>query len=121
MATRRGSARDERLDGSAVADSLLGMAGNDRLFGLAGNDFLDGGRGADLMAGGRGDDTYVVDNVGDRVIEKRGEGVDTVRAPASATRSPPTSKTCACSAARRCPAAAMPAPINCSATARVMS
>lgn len=85
MATRRGSARDERLDGSAVADSLLGMAGNDRLFGLAGNDVLDGGRGADLMTGGRGDDTYVVDNSGDRVVERRGEGIDTVRASVSHT------------------------------------
>lgn len=85
MATRRGTARGERLDGTSSRDSLLGLAGNDKLFGLAGNDVLDGGAGADLMTGGRGNDTYIVDNVGDRAFEKRGEGTDTVRARVSYT------------------------------------
>ncbi len=85
MATRRGTARGERLDGTASGDSLFGLAGNDSLYGLAGNDVLDGGSGADLMAGGRGNDLYIVDNAGDRVVEKRGEGIDTVRATVSHT------------------------------------
>ncbi|MDD5009158.1 MAG: calcium-binding protein [Syntrophorhabdaceae bacterium] len=33
------------------------------------NNFLSGGEGADTMLGGDGDDTYVVDHVGDKVIE----------------------------------------------------
>jgi Ca2+-binding RTX toxin-like protein len=48
---------------------------------LAGNDGaneLDGGQGADTMAGGKGGDTYFVDNVGDLVKEKAGEGDDTI-------------------------------------------
>ena len=39
---------------------------------------LDGGAGADTMIGGLGNDTYVVDNVGDVVIENANEGTDTV-------------------------------------------
>ncbi|MBX8622922.1 calcium-binding protein, partial [Pseudomonas glycinae] len=42
---------------------------------------LDGGLGADIMIGGAGNDTYIVDNVGDVVIESSriaGE-IDTVR------------------------------------------
>jgi Ca2+-binding RTX toxin-like protein len=57
------------LKGYAGDDTLLGGAGDDTLYGHEGNDYLDGGTGADIMDGGIGDDTYVVDNVGDRVIE----------------------------------------------------
>jgi len=77
--------------GNALDNVLTGNAGNNR---------LDGGIGADTMIGGAGDDTYVVDNTpvaingpgrigefapfvlpastGDTIIEKPGEGTDTV-------------------------------------------
>ncbi|WP_354292299.1 peroxidase family protein [Sphingomonas sp. PvP055] len=60
-------------------DVLSGLGGNDRLIGGAGNDLLDGGAGADTMSGGAGDDSYIVDDTGDSVTEKVGEGADTVR------------------------------------------
>ncbi len=37
----------------------------------------------DTMAGGFGNDTYIVDDIGDQVIETAGEGTDTVRAAVS--------------------------------------
>lgn len=45
----------------------------------AGDDVLNGGLGADRMVGGLGNDTYVVDNVGDVVVEGVNAGIDTVR------------------------------------------
>jgi Ca2+-binding RTX toxin-like protein len=67
------------------ADYLYGTNWNDTLIGLGGNDEIDGGLGADTMIGGTGDDTYHVDNIGDVVVERFGEGVDTVRTSTSST------------------------------------
>ncbi|MBO9695138.1 MAG: hypothetical protein J7499_02970 [Sphingopyxis sp.] len=69
----------EAVVGSGLADTLTGDANANRLEGGAGNDIIDGGAGADAMIGGTGDDSYVVDDVGDQVIETIGGGVDIVR------------------------------------------
>ncbi|MFV3130310.1 hypothetical protein [Niveispirillum sp. KHB5.9] len=66
--------------GNAGDNSLRGGSGDDTLTGLAGNDTLDGGVGADSLVGGAGNDIYIVDDVGDVILELAGEGTDTVRA-----------------------------------------
>jgi len=55
--------------GNAADNVLTGNAGANVLDGRDGFDLLDGGAGADRMIGGKGDDVYIVDNVGDQVIE----------------------------------------------------
>ncbi len=57
---------------------IVGTAKSDSLFGTDGNDAFRGGKGPDTYAGGKGDDTYYVSNSTDIVIEKAGEGIDTV-------------------------------------------
>ncbi len=52
---------------------------NNALVGNSGMNTLDGSTGADTMSGGAGDDIYVVDNVGDAVVEAANEGTDTVK------------------------------------------
>ena len=64
-----GNAGDDRLLGGLGNDSLYGGTGNDSLDGSSGNDYVDGGAGNDLMAGGPGNDTYMVDSLGDTVLE----------------------------------------------------
>ena len=67
------------LAGGEGNDTLLGQSGNDTLIGGIGHDRLDGGAGADLMEGGGGDDVYIVNHVGDVVLEANDEGVDLVQ------------------------------------------
>ncbi|MBL8470599.1 MAG: hypothetical protein KF778_18050 [Rhodocyclaceae bacterium] len=82
-----GGAGDDRLVGGRSGDELQGLDGNDSLYGLdardvlyggRGDDLLDGGAAADRMLGGLGNDGYLVDDIGDTVVELAGEGQDTV-------------------------------------------
>ncbi|MBZ9665000.1 heme peroxidase [Pseudomonas sp. LMG 31766] len=77
--TLNGGTGNDLLEGGDGDDTLLGGAGNDTLNGGDGDDFLDGGTGNDSMSGGAGNDTYVVNAVGDQVIEEVDAGIDTVR------------------------------------------
>jgi Ca2+-binding RTX toxin-like protein len=83
-----GSAYSDSLSGDDYANVLIGMGENDTLHGHGdndtligddGNDWLVGDAGADTMIGGMGNDVYFVDDLGDRITEHGGEGLDRVR------------------------------------------
>ena len=64
---------------AAPTRRLYGKAGPDILVGTAANELLDGQSGVDTMEGKAGDDWYVVDSkTGETIIERAGEGIDTV-------------------------------------------
>src|SRR5262249_27206551 len=77
--TGTGNALANIITGNDGNNTLSGLEGNDTIVGGLGNDTLNGGTGNDTMRGGAGNDTYVVDNVGDVVIENAGEGTDLVQ------------------------------------------
>jgi Ca2+-binding RTX toxin-like protein len=76
--TLGGNVENLILTGSAA----INAAGNELNNSLTGNsaaNILDGGAGDDTMTGGQGNDTYVVDSVGDVVVESSSLGMDTVQ------------------------------------------
>lgn len=65
--------------GTAGADTLVGDSEtDDLLLGLGGNDVLDGREGNDTTDGGPGHDWHYIDSHTDVVVERDGEGYDTV-------------------------------------------
>ena len=77
--TGTGNALANVLTAGDGGSKLSGGDGDDTLIGGAGNDYLDGGTGNDVMTGGAGNDIYIVDSVGDQVIEQASGGTDEVR------------------------------------------
>jgi len=84
----------ENLTLAGLAQDNLSGTGNalkNTLTGDAGNNTLDGRGGVDKLIGGKGDDTYIVDLIAkgagakatvaleDSIIEKKGEGTDTLQ------------------------------------------
>jgi len=67
-------------ESGATQTAIRGGSNADNLKGTDKNDMIDGGSGHDTMSGGKGDDTYIVGSPFDKVVEKAGEGTDTVRA-----------------------------------------
>ncbi len=72
------SATVENLVLQGTARSGTGNALSNTVTGTDGNDVLNGGAGIDTMIGGLGNDSYVVDVLGDVVVELAGGGIDTV-------------------------------------------
>lgn len=71
--------------GTTGDDMLDGADGDDELIGGDGDDYLRGGAGDDTLRGGEGGDTYVVDSLGDDVVDTGASGGDIVIAKISWT------------------------------------
>ncbi len=76
----QGTAGDDLITPtSAPAGQAMPGAQVDVIYGGAGNDTLQGGGDDDWMYGGTGDDNYIIEDAGDHMVERAGEGVDTAK------------------------------------------
>ena len=62
-----------------TAMNAVGNSFSQVIVGNAGINLLDGGGGADTLIGGAGNDTYIIDHVGEVVVEDVASGLDLVR------------------------------------------
>jgi Tol biopolymer transport system component len=69
---------DSKSDVYIANLALASQGGADVIDGGAGNDMIVGGPKGDTMAGGTGNDLIFVQDLADKVVEKPGEGLDTV-------------------------------------------
>ena len=74
---------NDYLSSDSAGAAFVGGAGSDTLEGSNAAETLDGGADADSMYGAGGDDTYIVDDVGDIVVEDASSGRDVVEASVS--------------------------------------
>jgi Ca2+-binding RTX toxin-like protein len=84
FSVRNGTPAGEVINGTSHSDLLSGSGGNDTLNGGGGNDYLIGNTGSDRLVGGKGNDAYTTDGQ-DTIVEKAGEGYDTVLSNVTAT------------------------------------
>ncbi len=66
-------------------ENIVGSGLDDTLVGNHFDNLLDGHLGTDVLMGGLGNDTYIVDRIGDKVIEDENEGIDLVQASSTYT------------------------------------
>jgi Ca2+-binding RTX toxin-like protein len=79
----------ETTDANGTAAlTLLGNASGNRIIANNGINYIDGRGGADQMVGRGGNDIYIVDNAGDSIVERGGEGRDVVFTHVSYTLTP---------------------------------
>ncbi|MBN3922957.1 calcium-binding protein [Nostoc sp. NMS4] len=74
-----GTENQDIISGLQGNDTLQGLGDNDTLDGGDGNDLLEGGAGTNSLIGGKGNDTYIVDSIGDIIIEGLDAGIDLVK------------------------------------------